>query len=64
MSKRCAKCLTVLKVEDKKVRDALGNVFCSRSCLRGWWEENRKENEDIYNFLIEKAERRNNYRLH
>lgn len=44
----CKKCLSI--VVGKGVRDVHGNIFCDRDCRKDWWSENRKENDDLYNW--------------
>ena len=37
---------------DKRIRDNLGNEFCDRDCLKDWWAENRKSEDELYNWWI------------
>jgi hypothetical protein len=48
--KYCAKCLSLLG--DKRIRDNLGNEFCDRDCLKDWWAENRKSEDELYGWWI------------
>jgi len=44
-AKYCSKCLSLLG--DVRVRDNERNEFCSESCRREYWSENRKLLEEI-----------------
>ena len=46
----CKKCLSI--VVGKGVKDVLGNEFCDRDCLKDWWAENRKSEDELYGWWI------------
>lgn len=46
----CAKCLSV--VGSRVVIDVAGRKYCSVSCRKDWWAENRKDAEERYNNWI------------
>ncbi len=48
--KYCAKCLSLLK-SNNKIIDMAGNEFCSKVCMQDWWAEERKNAEEIYDFF-------------